>query len=75
MSDPESMVYLIEAFAKLPGVGSRTAERFAMYILSAPPEEVEVVRLMVKQEMESVRRLSVPLIADVGIGDNWRDAK
>ncbi len=38
---PESMVRLIEEFAKMPGVGSRTAERFAFYILSAPADEVE----------------------------------
>jgi DNA polymerase-1 len=30
---------------------------------------------MVKREMESVCRLEVPLVADIGVGDNWRDAK
>ncbi len=49
MSYPESMVYLIEEFAKMPGVGVRTAERFAFYILSAPPETVqELSRLLLK---------------------------
>ena len=43
MSYPESMVHLIEEFARMPGVGIRTAERFAMYILSAPPESVEAL--------------------------------
>ena len=32
-------------------------------------------RKMVKREMENVQKLDVPLIVDVGIGDNWRDAK
>ena len=41
MPYPDSMVQLIEEFAKMPGVGRRTAERFAMYILSAAPESVE----------------------------------
>lgn len=44
-------------------------------IFEAPPEEVEEVRAMVKSEMESVRKLEVPLVVDVGVGDNWRDAK
>jgi DNA polymerase I-like protein with 3'-5' exonuclease and polymerase domains len=30
---------------------------------------------MVKREMESVCELKVPLLVDVGAGDNWRDAK
>ena len=41
MPYPDSMVQLIEEFAKLPGVGRRTAERFAMYILTAESESVE----------------------------------
>ncbi|HLX44604.1 MAG TPA: DNA polymerase I [Bryobacteraceae bacterium] len=44
-------------------------------LFEAPPEEVEAVRVMVKAEMESVRKLEVPLLVDVGVGDNWRDAK
>jgi len=44
-------------------------------IFEAPPEEVDEVRSLVKSEMESVRKLEVPLLVDVGVGDNWRDAK
>jgi DNA polymerase-1 len=44
-------------------------------IFEAPPEEVDAVRAMAKAEMESVRKLDVPLLVDVGVGDNWRDAK
>jgi DNA polymerase I len=44
-------------------------------VFEAPPEEVDAVRTMVKSEMEMVERLAVPLVVDVGVGDNWRDAK
>jgi DNA polymerase-1 len=44
-------------------------------VFEAPPEEVDEIRAMVKTEMESVRRLDVPLLVDVGVGENWRDAK
>jgi DNA polymerase-1 len=44
-------------------------------VFEAPPEEVEAVRSMVKSEMEDVEHLAVPLVVDVGVGDNWRDAK
>ncbi len=49
MPYPESMVRLIEEFAKMPGVGVRTAERYALYFLSASHEDTEsLARLLVK---------------------------
>jgi len=44
-------------------------------VFEAPPGEVDEIRAMVKSEMESVRKLDVPMVVDVGVGDNWRDAK
>ena len=44
-------------------------------VFEAPPEEVAPLRAIVKQEMEDVYPLDVPLVADTGTGDNWRDAK
>ena len=44
-------------------------------VFEAPPEEVDAGSAMVKSEMEAVRKLDVPLVVDVGVGDNWRDAK
>lgn len=44
-------------------------------IFEAPPEEADALARFAKETMESVRRLDVPLIVDVGRGPNWRDAK
>jgi len=44
-------------------------------VFECPPEEVASLSRLVKREMEGVCELKVPLIADVGVGDNWRDAK
>jgi DNA polymerase-1 len=44
-------------------------------VLEAPPEEVEEVSAVVKSAMEGVRKLEVPLLVDIGSGENWRDAK
>jgi DNA polymerase-1 len=44
-------------------------------VLEAPLSEVEKLRAMVKDEMESVQPLDVPMVVDTGAGDNWRDAK
>ncbi len=44
-------------------------------VFECPPEEVEAVSKLAKREMEGVRALAVPLVVDIGVGDNWRDAK
>jgi DNA polymerase-1 len=39
------------------------------------PEEAEDLRALVKHEMEHVAEFSIPIVADVGLGQNWRDIK
>jgi DNA polymerase-1 len=58
----------------------RRATRIVMQVhdelvFEVPLAEVEVMEAMVKLEMESVMPLRVPLVADVGAGENWLDAK
>ena len=43
-------------------------------IFEAPEDEVEKVKPVIKEAMESVVSFDIPFIAEVGIGDNWRDA-
>ncbi len=42
-------------------------------VFDVPMAEIEPVRTLVQHEMEHVLSLSVPLVADVGVGANWRD--
>jgi DNA polymerase-1 len=44
-------------------------------VLEAPPNEVERVSAIVLQSMERAAELSVPLVVDLGVGDNWLEAK
>jgi DNA polymerase-1 len=44
-------------------------------VFEAPPEETQKLSAMVKREMEQVYPLEVPMVADIGVGENWRDAK
>ncbi len=39
------------------------------------PEEAEDLAHLVKHEMENVAAFSIPIVADVGTGQNWRDIK
>ena len=55
MPYPESMVRLIEGFAKLPGVGTRTAERYAFYILGSKFEDVQSLSELILKVKESIR--------------------
>ena len=43
-------------------------------IIEMPENEAEETAAVVKNVMENVFALSVPLIAEVGIADNWADA-
>jgi DNA polymerase-1 len=44
-------------------------------VFEAPPEELAAVEALVKDHMEHVVELRVPLVVDVGIGPDWLDAK
>ena len=44
-------------------------------LFDAPADEADQVAALVKQEMEGVIQLSIPIVAEVGRGPNWRDAK
>ena len=43
-------------------------------VFEAPEEEVEQASALIKQIMESAAETTVPLIAEVGVGNNWTEA-
>jgi DNA polymerase-1 len=44
-------------------------------VLEAPPNEADAVTGIVRDAMEKAADLSVPLVVDLGIGNNWLEAK
>lgn len=43
-------------------------------VLEVPQDEVDTIRALLPQKMEKVASLRVPLIVDVGVGNNWDEA-
>jgi DNA polymerase-1 len=44
-------------------------------LFDVPEDEIDAMRTLVKHEMENVLELMVPVVVDVGVGQNWRDLK
>jgi DNA polymerase-1 len=44
-------------------------------VVEAPASEVEAAREILRREMEQAAALSIPLVVDIGVGENWLDAK
>ncbi|WP_407531857.1 DNA polymerase [Elizabethkingia meningoseptica] len=43
-------------------------------LFEVPKDEVDIMEKLVKHEMENVVRLSIPLIIELGKGENWAEA-
>jgi DNA polymerase-1 len=43
-------------------------------IFEVPENEIEMLKKLVKEQMEGVLELSVPIKVDMGVGKNWDEA-
>jgi len=43
-------------------------------VFDAYKDELEIITPIIKQEMENAYQLKVPLIVDIGVGENWLEA-
>ncbi len=57
--DSPAVERLIEAFRRLPGVGKRSAERFALHLLSAPEEDAALLSEAVREARARIAKCSI----------------
>jgi recombination protein RecR len=55
----EPMARLIDELRKLPGVGTRTAQRFAFHLLRAPQQDAEALAAAIESLREHLRLCSI----------------
>ena len=68
---------MLDVDAEMKKQGLRTRMLLQVHdelLFEAPPDEVEAVKELARQCMDSVMQLKVPLKVEVGAGNNWADA-
>jgi DNA polymerase-1 len=64
----------IDAALRERGLKSRmTLQVHDELVFEVPEREIEVMRTLVREQMENVHPLTVPLLVEIGVGKNWRD--
>ncbi|MGD0823264.1 MAG: DNA polymerase I [Terriglobales bacterium] len=64
----------IDAEIRKRGLKSRmTLQVHDELVFEVPENEVDTVKALVREHMESAHPLSVPLVVEIGVGTNWRD--
>jgi DNA polymerase-1 len=64
----------IDAALRERGMKSRmTLQVHDELVFEVPEAEIEAMRSLVREQMEKVHPLIVPLLVEIGVGTNWRD--
>jgi DNA polymerase-1 len=70
-----AMLHVAEEFKRADLKAQLLMQVHDELLVETPAAESERVAQILKREMETAVQLDVPLIVDVGIADNWMDAK
>jgi DNA polymerase-1 len=68
---------MVEVDADLAAAGSRARMILQVHdelVFEVPEAEAEACRQRVRERMQGVLALRVPLVVDAGVGKNWREA-
>ena len=71
-------IAMIKIYKNLPKISSQTKLLLQVHdeiVLEVPHKDLKKVAKFIKKTMENVSKLSVPLIANVEVGNNWNNLK
>jgi DNA polymerase-1 len=68
-----AMIRLDEAIRDRSLKSRMTLQVHDELVFEVPEDELDVMRSLVREYMEKVHPLSVPLLVEIGVGQNWRD--
>jgi len=69
-----AMIRLNESFRELSMKSKMILQVHDELVFECPEEELDELKKLVKEKMETAAELSVPLVVDVGYGKNWNEA-
>lgn len=70
-----AMIQVHEALAASGMAAAMLLQVHDELVFEAPPGEIDALRTLVEREMTTAVELDVPLVVDIGVGDNWLDCK
>ena len=68
-----AMIRIDEAIRERELKSRMTLQVHDELVFEVPEPEVDIMRSLVREYMEKVHELAVPLQVDLGVGPNWRD--
>ncbi len=70
-----AMIRVDDAFRERGLISRMLLQVHDELVFDVAPDELDAVRDVVTYQMEHAAQLSVPLVVDVGVGDNWLETK
>jgi DNA polymerase-1 len=68
-----AMIRIDREIRKLELKSRMTLQVHDELVFEVPENEVDILKPLVREHMENVHALSVPLLVEIGVGRNWRD--
>jgi DNA polymerase-1 len=68
-----AMIRIDEAIRERELKSRMTLQVHDELVFEVPENEVDIMRSLVREYMEQVHELAVPLLVEMGVGPNWRD--